>query len=110
MLATIWRTRDRFGRLVTFTKQGRDHILDRHSDLVARLDELRSIVERPDFVTRDRRFPSRENHYRRERSGSGWIKVVVHYRPVPPQGTWAGEVITAYVLKRRKSKEVQLWP
>ena len=38
------------------------------------------------------------------------MKVVVNYRPVPPQGTWEGEVITAYHARRPKSKEAQLWP
>jgi hypothetical protein len=43
-------------------------------------------------------------------SGQGFLKVVVQYRPVPPQGTWAGEVITAYRGKKRKSREVLLEP
>ena len=67
-------------------------------------------IEQPDFVTRDVRYHHREIHYRRSPSGQGWIKVVVNYRPVPPQGTWAGEVITAYRVDERDIEEVQLWP
>jgi hypothetical protein len=52
----------------------------------------------------------REIHYPRTPSGQGWMRVVVNYRPVPPQGTWAGEVITAYRIDERDVKEVQLWP
>jgi hypothetical protein len=56
------------------------------------------------------RYYHREIHYRRVASGQGFLKVVVQYRPVPPQGTWAGEVITAYRVKKRKSREVLLEP
>ena len=75
-----------------------------------RLDEVRISIEQPDYVTRDPRYHHREIHYRRTPSGKGWIRVVVEYRPVPPQGTWAGEIITAYRVERRKGKEVPLEP
>jgi hypothetical protein len=60
------------------------------------MDEVRAAVEHSDLVVRDVGYPHREIHYRRTPSGQGWIRVVVNYRPVPPQGTWAGEIITAY--------------
>jgi hypothetical protein len=106
----IWRTSDRRGREVVLTSAYRDHILQEHDEMIDRLDEVRTAVEQPDIVTRDVKYRHRENHYRREPSGQGWLKVVVHYRPVPPQGTWAGEVITADPVKRPNSKEAQLQP
>jgi len=75
-----------------------------------RLDDVRAAIEEPDFVTRDVKYHHRENRYRRVASGQGLLKVVVQYRPVPPQGTWVGEVITAYRVKKRKSREVLLEP
>ncbi len=109
-MAAIWRTRDPLGREIVLNEERRDHILTRHPALAARLDEIRTTVEQPDFITRDRRFGHRENVYRRTTSAPGWIKVVVHFRPIPPQGAWSGEVITAYYVDRRNAAEVTLWP
>jgi hypothetical protein len=109
-VAEIWRTRDRAGREVILASAGLDHILQGHDEIADRLDEVRATIEQPDFVTRDARYHHRENHYRRMASGQGLLKVVVQYRPVPPQGTWVGEVITAYRFKTRKSTEVLLEP
>jgi hypothetical protein len=75
-----------------------------------RMDDVRDAIEHPDFVAQDVRYHHREVHYRRVPSGQSLLKVVVQYRPVPPQGTWAGEVITAYRVKKRKSREVMLEP
>jgi hypothetical protein len=74
------------------------------------MDEVRTAIERPDFVTRDARYRHREIYYRRVAPGPGLLKVVVQYRPVPPQGAWVGEVITAYRVRKRKSREVLLEP
>src|SRR6188472_1528268 len=98
-MAEIWRTRDHAAREVVLTSAGLDHILERHDEIADRLDEIRMSIEQPDFVTRDARSHHRENHYRRVASGQGLLKVV-QYRPVPPQGTWVGEVITAYRVKK----------
>jgi hypothetical protein len=103
----IWRTRDRRGRVVVLTVASWAHILDRRAAMANRLDQVRAAIERPDLVTRDVRHFHREIHYRRFPSG-GWLKVVVGYRPVPPQGTWAGVVITAYPVERPRSKEEPL--
>ena len=89
---------------------GDDHIRQRHDEIAERLDEVRTAVEQPDFITRDSEYTRREIFYRRTPSGQGWLKVVVNYRPIPPQGTWAGEVITAYRIEERDDQEVQLWP
>ena len=109
-LAEIWQTWDYLGREVVFTTDRHDHVLQRHGDMADRLDEIRATVERPDFVTCDRGYPRREIHYRYTPSGQGFIRVVVNYRPVPPQGTWAGEVITGFRVEERNFEEVQLWP
>lgn len=109
-MAEIWRTRDHFGRVVILTPAGLDHIRVRHDDIADRMDEVQAAVEQPDVVTRDRQRAHRECFYRRERSGPGLIKVVVHYWPVPPQETWIGEVITAYHIDLPEPKEAKLWP
>jgi hypothetical protein len=109
-LPEIWRTQDRAGREVVLSSAGLDHILRRRAQLADRLDDVRAAIEHPDFVAQDVRYYHREIHYRRVASGQGFLKVVVQYRPVPPQGTWAGEVITAYRVKKRKSREVLLEP
>jgi hypothetical protein len=75
-----------------------------------RLDDVRAAIEHPDFIAQDVRYHHRETYYRRVASGQGLLKVVVQYRPVPPLRTWAGEVITAYRVKKRKSREVLLEP
>jgi hypothetical protein len=110
LVADIWRTRDRLGREVVFNSASRDHIRRRRAELADRLDEIRWAIEAPDLVTRDATYPNRENHYRRTAFGPGWLKVVVRYLPVPPQGTWVGEVITAFPLRSPNPKETRLWP
>ena len=106
----VWRTRDRAGREVVLTGIRLAHILHQHQDMVALLAEVRRAVEACDLVTRDIRYAHRECLYRRFGGDRRWMKVVVHYRPVPPQGTWAGEVITAFPARRVDPKEVPLWP
>ena len=109
-MSFIWRTRDRNGREVVFAVAGQDHILNKHDDMAEFMGDVRLAIEHPDFVARDARYPRRENHYRRIPTTGNWIKVVVKYRPVTPQGTWEGEVVTAYHVPRPKSKEAKLWP
>jgi hypothetical protein len=106
-VAEIWRTQDRLERDVVFTSESRDHILDEHDDMADRLDEIQAVVERATVVARDLDYRRRENHYRRMEFGRNWIKVVVQYRPVPPQGTWEGEIITAYQVRRPDPREEQ---
>jgi hypothetical protein len=78
--------------------------------MAGRLDEIRLTVEQPSLVARDVKYPRRNNHYRRVLVEPGWLKVVVNYRPIPPQGTWLGEVITAHPVDGPKRKEALLWP
>lgn len=109
-MAEIWRTRDHVGRVVILTQVGLDHIRVRRGEFAIRMGEVRDVVEHHGIVTRDRQHAHRECFYRREPSRSGFIKVVVHYRPVPPQGTWEGKVITAYHDESPDPKEARLWP
>jgi hypothetical protein len=109
-LAEIWRTSDRLGREVICTTDSHNHILGKHDVMADRLDAIRPAIEQPSYITRDADYPHRENYYRRTPSGRRFIKVVVEYRPVPPQGTWTSEVITAYLSRKIKRKEAQLWP
>jgi len=109
-LAEIWRTRDHLGRVVILSPAGLDHIRVRHGDLANRMDEIRAVVEHPEFVTRDRQRARRECFYSRELSGPLFIKAVVQYRPVPPQGNWEGEIISAYPVDEPKPEEARLWP
>jgi hypothetical protein len=73
-----------------------------------RLDDIRTAIEQPDFVTRDWKYRHRENFYRRTASGRRYLKVVVNYRPVPPQGTWIGEVITSYCPNQPDEREERI--
>lgn len=109
-MTEIWRTRDRRERVVVFTSKGRDHIVQRRPQLTGRLDEVRTAIEHPTLIARDAKYPRRENHYLRTVGGPGWIKVVVNYRPIAPQGAWFGEIITAYPVRRPEPEETLLWP
>ena len=94
-MAEIWRTHDRFGWEVVLTEARRVHILSEHDEFAELMLEVRATVERPDMVLHDRQYAHRENHYRRTPPTHQWMKVVVNYSPVPPQGTWEGTIITA---------------
>ncbi len=105
-----WQTRDRLGREVILTEARLAHIRDGHPDMASRIADARATVDPPERVNRDATRPHREVSYRRTSSGRHWLRVVVHYRPVPPQGTWAGTVITAHFVKAVPTKEAPLWP
>lgn len=98
------------GREVALTSAAWMHIMAEHGELAGRVADIRAAVESPEIVTRDRIRAHREVHYRRTRSGHHWLRVVVNYGPVPPQGTWAGTVITAHVIREPERKEVRIWP
>lgn len=105
-----WRTRDRIGRHVVLTDAAWSHIVTKRNGAPPDPSEIRAAVEDPDFVAADAAFPRRESCYRRRRSGAGgrYLKVVVRYHPTPPDGTWAGEVITAYPTRGIKPGEERL--
>lgn len=106
----IWQTRERLGREVALTEAGVAHMLVKHPEMLPRLDEIRAAVEDPTFSTRPAGYPHRECLYRNLPATRLRTKVVVNYRPVPPQGTWAGEVITAHRTARVGPEEDQIWP
>ena len=106
----IWRTRDNFDRVVYLSRVKLAHIRSRHKEFADRLVDIRSTIEKPDFVARHRLREHRECFYREEAPGKELIKVIVHYRPIPPQGTWIGEVTTAFPVGLYRPKEVKLWP
>jgi hypothetical protein len=95
-LADTWQTRDYRGRDVTFTEASHGHILERHAEMAKHMSYIREAISRPTVITRDLKYPRRECHYGFTSSPPGMIKVVVQYRPVPPQGRWVGEVVTAF--------------
>ena len=109
-MAVVERFRDRAGREVVLPEARIRHILDRRPRMADRLGEFRPTVEALDLVTRDSQYARRENHYRRPAPDRSYLKVVVQYLPVPPQGTSAGDVITAHPIERIDAKEEQLWP
>jgi hypothetical protein len=74
------------------------------------LGDVRTAREHPPFIARDAIYSRRENCYLRTTYEPGWIKVVVNYRPLPPQGIWIGEIITAYPIRRPEPQETPLWP
>lgn len=109
-MAIVWLTRDHRGREVALTEATATHILERRPAMVGRWDEVKRTVEDPEFVRRDRRISAREVFYRRTAPGRARLRVVVHCRPVPPQGTWRGEVVTAHPAERTAANEEPLWP
>ena len=80
--------------------------------MAGREAEVRAAVEAPEFVDRDATHPRREIFYRQTETDRWRTRVVVTFLPAPPQGTWAGEVITAHRIgvQRRNPKEQRLWP
>ena len=106
--SAIWQTSDRSGRTVSLTPAGWTHIVDGHGEMAGREVRVLAAVERPDLVTRDADYPRRECHYRRV-SPRRYLRVVVNYRPVPPD-EWAGEVVTAHYRQDVKRGEHPLWP
>lgn len=103
----IWTARDRRGRSVVLLADVWVHVLDQHGDMFGLELAVRQVVERPDFVNRDGRFPERECAYRGNVEG-GWIKVVIAYSE--RDGQRGGRVVTAYRTRRVPSKESPLWP
>lgn len=98
------------GREVALTDDGWAHILRQRRDARPAEEEVRAAVATADPVVLDARFPHRRNHYRRRSASGRYLKVVVNYRPVWPQGTWTGEVVTAHPAHDPKPEEEQLWP
>jgi hypothetical protein len=92
------------------TERSLAHLRDKHPEELARLHQARAAIERPDLATRPADYPQRVCYYRAIPGSRLRTKVVVHYRPVAPQGTWIGEVITAYRTDHVGRQEMHLWP
>jgi hypothetical protein len=107
-VAVLWRARDWLGRDVALTEAGLAHILDKHPEMIDYLNDVRATIAAPDFSTQDKRYRPRACLYRRMMPNEPRTKVVVHYRPAPPQGSWAGEIITAYRTSK-VAEEEYLW-
>lgn len=73
--------------------------------MAGHLNDVQTTVEAPEVVTRDTEYMHREVYYRRPTGRQLFLRVVVLYRPVPPQGAWTGEVVTAYQTARVDRKE-----
>lgn len=99
------------GREVELADHGCAHSMDRHAEELARSEaDVRLTVLAPDHVNADAEHAHREVCYRSFGPGRPMLRIVVHYRPVPPQGTWAGEIITAHPIGRSKRGEQRRWP
>ncbi len=110
-MADIWRVLDRLGREVVLTEAGWAHILVGHGDdLAGRESDVQAAIERAETITFDAKHARRECHYVRIGPGRRRLKVVVGYAPVPPPGTWAGTVVTAYLVGGVEPKERPRWP
>jgi len=108
-MAAIWEAEDRFGRSVSLSEERWGHIVAGRGARVPSPDTIRHIVEYPAQVTLDADYAHRECFYSDLTRGLG-LKVVVQYRPVPPQGTWIGTVITAHPARAVKRGETRRWP
>lgn len=108
-MAAIWETVDRFGRSVSLSESRWDHIVAARSPHLLSPDAIRGIIEFPAEITLDADYAHRECFYSDRTFGLG-LKVVVQFRPVSPQGTWVGAVITAYPSKAIKRTETRRWP
>jgi hypothetical protein len=109
-MATLWESVDRFGRVVRLTEEGWSHIVTDRKRATPSIGEVRAAVEAPTRVTVDAKFAQRECYYRGQDQSRLFLKVVVHYRPVPPQGTWEGTIITAFFVGSVPRREAHRWP
>jgi hypothetical protein len=105
-MARVARWSDYQGRSVELTDEAWTHIVQRHADMVARLDAVRTAIESPALVVRDPNTRRIEHHYGAAR-GRLRVHVAVIYRPTP-EG-WIGTIRTAYRTDRTIQGE-QLWP
>lgn len=84
-----------------------EHILDRHTDMAARLSSIAEVIADPTLVTWDVAVDHAENFYRRIGRRT-YLKVCVKYRPTP--AGWQGEIFTAHFADLIDPGEEWLWP
>lgn len=110
-MPTRWQVEDARGRPVELAEAGWSHIIEHHrDDMAERESDIRLAVEAPDHVNADVDYAQREVCYRSLGRGRRFVRVVIHYQPVSPQGSWRGRIITAHLTFREKRGEVRLWP
>ena len=94
------------------TRRWDEHIRDRHPELAAQVEAIRTTLEAPDFIVSDFDNPDGLNYYRFGVLPSPYdrlyLKVVVTYRQ--RASVMIGDVITAYPTGKIARGEVQQWP
>lgn len=81
------------------------HIVPRHPS--ATVESIQKTVENPDIITRDTKFPGRDNYYALGNDSEypqAFMKVCVEF------DSDTGKVITAFTTDRLKPEEEILWP
>lgn len=106
----VWSTLDRLGRSVVLTASGWSHIRDRHGDTIDSAGMVGVAIEQADEIVRDAGYLHREIHMAELGKPELPVRVVVHFRPVPPDGTWVGEVVTAFRGRPLKAGGNRQWP
>lgn len=105
---------DRLGReIVLYEDTWYDHILVDHPRMANRVDALEQTITRPDRITRDRFIPERECYYRTgilpPPDKRYYLKVVIEFVGVGPDGIERGIVVTAYPSPHIAPDEAHLW-
>lgn len=101
MAAYLFSARDPQDRIVTLTQTCYAfHIIVEHPDLTD-VDEIEETIRKPEYITEDVVDENRLIYYRtyQRRPQHLLVKVVVE----------AGEVVTAYSVKRLKQGETIIW-
>ena len=113
-MADVLRCTDRWGREIVLTDEcWNGHILPDRAILRGLESRLEVVLTDPYRVRRDATNPSRECFYR-HRTLPGmprlFLKVVVEFRPIGPNGVLDGSDITAFPTNHFKTGEQQIWP
>ncbi len=106
----IWSTTDRLGRLVVLSDAGWQHIYRRHGDTVEDPEMVKAVIQGAERIVADAVYPHRSIHVAALGNPSLPMRVVVHYRPEPPDGTWIGDVVTAFRGRPPKDGGRTQWP
>lgn len=89
-------------RVVCTNAQWRSKIVERHTELASRLDEVLDAISHPTLVLQDRDFPARR-HFLRPAGDHLYIVVVVQYPFVQPPVV--GSFVTAFFRSRLRSDD-----
>jgi hypothetical protein len=71
---------------------------------------VRVELEQADAVVRDAVYLHREIHLAALGKPELPVRVVVHDHPVAPDGTWVGEIVTAFRGRPPKAGGMRRWP